>query len=135
VSGISTIRASELLSRLLLDTTTTLPQHSTVTMLREDSNSPEDAPSRDVVDPLIVCTPLFEPLCTIANVSPLQRAHIYSLCTALGGASVEETGKYALGDDALACLKDLRRWLKLYDEKLNRYDVCPRTSYSNERQC
>ena len=28
-----------------------------------------------------------------------------------------------LGDDALACLKDLRRWLKLYDTKLERYDV------------
>ncbi|CCX13350.1 Similar to Topoisomerase 1-associated factor 1; acc. no. A1C928 [Pyronema omphalodes CBS 100304] len=68
----------------------------------EASNS--EAPTRDVVDPLI-------------------RAHIYSLCTALGGSSVETTGKYALGDDALAVLKDLRRWLKLYDEKLNRYDV------------
>ncbi|KAI5840596.1 timeless protein-domain-containing protein [Tricharina praecox] len=62
------------------------------------------AQNRDVVDPLI-------------------RAHIYSICTALGGASVEEDGRYTLGDDALACLKDLRRWLKLYDEKLNRYDV------------
>ena len=28
-----------------------------------------------------------------------------------------------LGDDALACLKDLRKWLKLYDEKANRLDV------------
>ena len=28
-----------------------------------------------------------------------------------------------LGDDALACLRDLKRWLKLYDEKLNRLDV------------
>ncbi len=28
-----------------------------------------------------------------------------------------------LGDDALACLKDLKRWLKLYDEKLHRLDV------------
>ena len=28
-----------------------------------------------------------------------------------------------LGDDALACLKDLKRWLKLYDEKTNRLDV------------
>lgn len=37
---------------------------------------------------------------------------------------MEEDGKYTLGDDALACLKDLRMWLKLYDEKMNRYDVC-----------
>lgn len=28
-----------------------------------------------------------------------------------------------LGDDALACLKDLKRWLKLHDEKANRLDV------------
>ena len=28
-----------------------------------------------------------------------------------------------LGDDALACLKDLRRWLRIYDEKTNRLDV------------
>ena len=28
-----------------------------------------------------------------------------------------------LGDDALACLKDLKRWLRLYDEKTNRMDV------------
>lgn len=28
-----------------------------------------------------------------------------------------------LGDDALACLRDIKRWLKLYDEKSNRMDV------------
>ena len=28
-----------------------------------------------------------------------------------------------LGDDALACLKDLRRWIKVYDQRLNRLDV------------
>ena len=28
-----------------------------------------------------------------------------------------------LGDDALACLKDLKKWLKLHDEKTNRLDV------------
>ena len=28
-----------------------------------------------------------------------------------------------LGDDALGCLRDLKRWLKLYDEKTNRLDV------------
>lgn len=28
-----------------------------------------------------------------------------------------------MGDDALACLRDLKRWLKLYDEKNNRLDV------------
>ena len=28
-----------------------------------------------------------------------------------------------LGDEALACLKDLKKWIKLYDEKTNRLDV------------
>lgn len=35
-----------------------------------------------------------------------------------------EDGGYSLGDDALACLKDLKKWLKLYDQKMNRFDVC-----------
>lgn len=41
----------------------------------------------------------------------------------LGGSSADEAGRYILGDDALACLRDLKRWLKLYDEKTNRLDV------------
>lgn len=41
----------------------------------------------------------------------------------LGGIGADEDGHYMLGDDALACLKDLRRWLKLYDERTNRLDV------------
>lgn len=56
-------------------------------------------------------------------IDPMLRAHINSLCSALGGSSSSESGQYALGDDALACLKDLKRWLKGFDEKLNRFDV------------
>lgn len=41
----------------------------------------------------------------------------------VGGSSTEEDGRYVLGDDALACLKDLRRWIRFYDQRLNRYDV------------
>ena len=41
----------------------------------------------------------------------------------LGGVSIEQHGRYVLGDDALACLKDLRRWIKLYDQRFNRLDV------------
>ncbi len=36
-----------------------------------------------------------------------------------------------LGDDALACLRDLKRWLKLYDEKANRLDVARCLAESN----
>ncbi|KAA6412781.1 MAG: topoisomerase 1-associated factor 1 [Lasallia pustulata] len=56
-------------------------------------------------------------------VDPEVRAHVYSLVSALGGAGADEDGRYVLGDDALACLKDLKKWLKLYDEKANRLDV------------
>ncbi|KAJ5225185.1 hypothetical protein N7468_006410 [Penicillium chermesinum] len=35
----------------------------------------------------------------------------------------EDQDRYILGDDALACLRDIKRWLKLYDEKNNRMDV------------
>ncbi|KAF7510508.1 hypothetical protein GJ744_006354 [Endocarpon pusillum] len=57
------------------------------------------------------------------TVDPEVRAHVYSLVTALGGTGADDAGSYVLGDDALACLRDLKRWLKLYDEKNNRLDV------------
>ncbi|MCJ1310751.1 Topoisomerase 1-associated factor 1 [Agyrium rufum] len=56
-------------------------------------------------------------------VDPEVRAHVSSLVTAVGGTGFENDGHYLLGDDALACLRDLKRWLKLYDEKTNRFDV------------
>ncbi|KAH0542171.1 hypothetical protein FGG08_003392 [Glutinoglossum americanum] len=58
-----------------------------------------------------------------AVVDPQVRAYVYSLISALGGTGADEEGRYVLGDDALACLRDLKRWLKLYDERLNRLDV------------
>ncbi|KAL9618759.1 MAG: hypothetical protein Q9160_006553 [Pyrenula sp. 1 TL-2023] len=57
------------------------------------------------------------------TIDPEVRAYVYSLVNALGGAGCDEYGRYVLGDDALACLRDLKRWLKLYDEKTNRLDV------------
>ncbi|CCU77341.1 hypothetical protein/topoisomerase 1-associated factor 1 [Blumeria hordei DH14] len=56
-------------------------------------------------------------------IDPEVRAYVSSLVTALGGSGTDESGQYVLGDDALACLRDLKRWLKLYDEKANRLDV------------
>ena len=41
----------------------------------------------------------------------------------LGGFNGVEDDQYVLGDDALAVLKDIKRWLRLYDEKTNRLDV------------
>ncbi|KAK0626719.1 timeless protein-domain-containing protein [Immersiella caudata] len=57
-------------------------------------------------------------------VHPEVRAHISSLVSALGGLSVDdEEGAYKLGDDALEVLRDLKRWIRFYDEKTNRMDV------------
>ncbi|KAL5333169.1 timeless protein-domain-containing protein [Aspergillus crustosus] len=60
---------------------------------------------------------------TVEVIDPDVRAHVYSLVTALGGFNGENADQYVLGDDALACLRDIKRWLKLYDEKFNRMDV------------
>ncbi|KAL2803227.1 timeless protein-domain-containing protein [Aspergillus granulosus] len=60
---------------------------------------------------------------TVEVVDPDVRSHVYSLVTALGGFNGADADQYVLGDDALACLRDIKRWLKLYDEKFNRMDV------------
>ncbi|KAL2832405.1 timeless protein-domain-containing protein [Aspergillus cavernicola] len=60
---------------------------------------------------------------TVEVVDPDVRSHVYGLVTALGGFNGEDADRYVLGDDALACLRDIKRWLKLYDEKFNRMDV------------
>ncbi len=39
----------------------------------------------------------------------------------LGG--IGDEGVYSFGDNALICLKDLRRWLKFADGQYNRRDV------------
>ncbi|KAL9633345.1 MAG: hypothetical protein Q9164_004755 [Protoblastenia rupestris] len=57
------------------------------------------------------------------TVDPEVRAYVYSLVSALGGRGANEDGRYVLGDEALACLKDLKKWLNLYDQKANRLDV------------
>ncbi|KAJ5128485.1 phosphoribosyltransferase-like protein [Penicillium atrosanguineum] len=64
-------------------------------------------------------------------VDPDVRGYVYSLVTALGGFNGEDADKYMLGDDALACLRDIKRWLKLYDEKNNRMDVARCLGESN----
>ncbi|OBA22807.1 timeless-domain-containing protein [Metschnikowia bicuspidata var. bicuspidata NRRL YB-4993] len=54
----------------------------------------------------------------------LLRAHISILVSALGGPDHSaQNGAYKLGHDALACLKDLKRWLRAVDEKNGTADV------------
>ena len=56
----------------------------------------------------------------------LLKAHISVLVSALGGpdhTSDIQPPPYKLGHDALACLKDIKRWIKAVDEKKNNYEV------------
>ena len=46
------------------------------------------------------------------TVDPEVRAYVLSLCNAVGGSSSYDD-TYAVGDDALAALNDILRWLKL----------------------
>ncbi|PKS10719.1 hypothetical protein jhhlp_002476 [Lomentospora prolificans] len=64
-------------------------------------------------------------------VHPEVRAHINSLVSALGGTSADDDGRYVLGDDALDVLRDLKKWIRFYDEKMNRMDVARCISDSN----
>ncbi|RVD85213.1 uncharacterized protein DFL_003541 [Arthrobotrys flagrans] len=65
------------------------------------------------------------------GVDPILRAHIYSLVSAVGGPSPDDPNIYILGDDVLGCLRDIKRWLKGYDEKLDRLDVARCLSEAN----
>ncbi|KAH6655097.1 timeless protein-domain-containing protein [Truncatella angustata] len=56
-------------------------------------------------------------------VHPEVRAHINSLVSALGGSSTEDDGRYVMGDSALEVLRDIKKWIRFYDEKTNRMDV------------
>lgn len=52
------------------------------------------------------------------------KAHITNLVSALGGPDVTlDERPYKLGDDALACLRDLKKWLRVFDEKQGLLDV------------
>ncbi|RWA06946.1 hypothetical protein EKO27_g8165 [Xylaria grammica] len=65
-------------------------------------------------------------------VHPEVRAHISSLVSALGGFSADDDeGKYVLGDSALEVLRDIKKWIRFYDEKTNRMDVARCLSEAN----
>lgn len=56
----------------------------------------------------------------------ILRARIALLATAIGGPDYTSTSDplpYKLGDDCLACLKDLKRWFKLVDDQQNTWEV------------
>lgn len=60
------------------------------------------------------------------NPHTILRARIALLATAIGGPDYTSTldpPPYKLGDDCLACLKDLKRWFKLVDDQQNTWEV------------
>ncbi|WPK23029.1 hypothetical protein PUMCH_000253 [Australozyma saopauloensis] len=91
----------------------------------ENTHDQPDASSEDeaqVVDRLAELTSTQR-----TNETPTSRilkAHIAILVSALGGPDhTSEQGLYKLGHDALACLKDLKRWIKSVDERNSTSDV------------
>lgn len=56
------------------------------------------------------------------TVDPELQESISSLVAALGGVDFQ-TNVYKLGDEALDCLRDLRKWLQFYDAKYDRLEV------------
>lgn len=67
------------------------------------------------------------------TVDPEVRAYVYSLVNAVGGSSTYDD-TYAIGDDALAALHDILRWIRLYDDKLGRYGE-NRKAHPRRRRC
>ncbi|EWC44183.1 hypothetical protein DRE_06928 [Drechslerella stenobrocha 248] len=65
------------------------------------------------------------------KIDPTLNSRIRWLVSALGGPSPESPELYVLGDDVLGCLRDIKRWLKAYDEKLDRLDVARCLSETN----
>ncbi|KAL9083842.1 MAG: hypothetical protein Q9159_005567 [Coniocarpon cinnabarinum] len=56
-------------------------------------------------------------------VDPELRAFVFNRVSSLGGSSAADDGRYVLGDDLLPSLKDIRDWLRHFNDKLNRLDV------------
>ncbi|SCU95776.1 LAFA_0G02234g1_1 [Lachancea sp. 'fantastica'] len=66
--------------------------------------------------------------------SKILKARIALLSTAIGGpdhSSDIDPPPYKIGDDCLACLKDLKRWFKLVDERQSRWDVAAAAAQYN----
>ncbi|KAI5964307.1 TOF1 [Candida pseudojiufengensis] len=91
------------------------------TVINVDDEEEEEEPEEDKIRTL---TTTLKPNETQAQ--KLLKAHISVLISALGGidyASDIKPSPYKLGHDALACLKDIKRWIKAVDEKQNNYEV------------
>lgn len=90
----------------------------------QSHEAPQDKDAEVQNDRLLQMTSTLKP--NESQTQKLLRAHISVLVSALGGpdhTSPISPPPYKLGQDALACLKDIKRWIKSVDEKKNNFDV------------
>lgn len=86
---------------------------------QEEVNALDDEPVLDRIGNLTSQLRINE-----SYTSKVLRAHVSVLVSALGGPDhTSSSGLYKLGHDALACLKDLKRWIRSVDERNGTYDV------------
>lgn len=106
-----------------------LPQRTsdqtTYQITKEMADSP--SPSADVEAPLAAAGAIETEQNTEDDFKVVDaelKAHITNLVSALGGPDVTlDNRPYKLGDDALACLRDLKKWLRVFDERQGLLDV------------
>ncbi|KAF2760988.1 timeless-domain-containing protein [Pseudovirgaria hyperparasitica] len=58
-------------------------------------------------------------------------AYLFSLVSAIGGSSAEDDGRYRAGEEALYCLRDIRKLITAFDIKKNRFDVARAAAEAN----
>ncbi|RKP31210.1 timeless-domain-containing protein [Metschnikowia bicuspidata] len=86
---------------------------------QQSPHSPADAPP-----PNDRLADLAGPPRAVDPANKILGAHIAVLVSALGGPDhASDTGLYKLGVDALACLRDLKRWIRAVDERSLSWEV------------
>lgn len=90
------------------------------TIIQNKENEPKELPH----DKLSQITSYNKSTRVLSAAEQTLKSQILLLCSALGGSDVgSDTKEYTLGVDALACLKDLKRWLKAVDEATHTWHV------------
>lgn len=90
-----------------------------ITNVEADNEQDDEPPHLDRIDNLTSTLRVNE-----TYTSKVLRAHISVLVSALGGPDhTSPDGLYRLGHDALACLKDLKRWIRSVDDRNGLADV------------
>ena len=108
--------------------TNSFPSHDSNNVSNNDPNHDpnNDSDTSQDIDRIRQLTTELKPNETYTQ--KVLKGHISVLVSALGGPDhtstpVNNIHHYKLGHDALACLKDIKRWLKSVDERNNTFDV------------